>query len=106
MGTEITVEQLTAQLNAITAQVAILKEENAAKDQQIKQLAQERDKARYYLENPNTPRPPLPPPPLPPKTPEPEEPTMMEGTMTALLRAFLTKENSPNPMTGKGTKKC
>lgn len=33
MGTEITLEQLMAQLNAISTEVVFLKEENAKKDQ-------------------------------------------------------------------------
>ena len=56
MGTEITLEQLMEQLNTISSEVAILKQQNAEKDQQIQMLAQQCDKVQYYLDHPEAPR--------------------------------------------------
>ena len=81
-------EQVAAQMAALSEQVAILQRQNEEKDAQVKDLKRKLEKAQYYADHPNASRTP------PPQTqPEPEpEPTTQEGIMTALLKAFLTKE--------------
>ena len=55
MGTKITLEQLMEQLNTISSEVAILKQQNAEKDQQIQMLAQQCDNVQYYLDHSEAP---------------------------------------------------
>ena len=51
---------LMVQLNTILREVAILKQQNTEKDQQIQMLAQQCDKAQYYLDHPEAPQTPPP----------------------------------------------
>ena len=105
MGTEITMEQLAAQLNVLAAEVTTLRTINEQKEAKTRDLRRKLEKANYYLANPNAPRTP---PPEPPREPEPEEATTQEGIMAAILKAFLTKEKKvklPEPHVWDGDRK-
>lgn len=106
MGTEITMEQLAAQLNVLAVEVNTLRTINKQKEAETADLRRKLEKANYYLKHPNAPQTP---PPEKLRELEEEEPTTQEGIMAAILKAFLNKEKKvriPEPHHWDGDRKA